>query len=112
MTPLYFHNPRCTKSREGLALLESLNRPVQIKLYLNDGITEKEAQQLVRLYEGDKVDLIRPKEAKDCGVDVEKLKTDEAIAKALVAHPQILQRPVLLSESRAVIGRPVERLGE
>lgn len=106
----YFHNPRCSKSRQGLKLLEEKNVALEIIDYIKTGISQKDAEAIVTRYSGVKTDLIRKKEASEEGVTVSNAMKDTDIIHTLSTYPRLLERPILLSATAARLGRPPELL--
>ena len=101
MTMRFYHNPRCSKSRQALALLEERGVEVEIVRYLEAGIVEEDLKLLASL-DG----IVRKKEA---GAEaMAALHSVDDVAKLLKAQPRVLERPVLVSNGQAVIGRPPE----
>ena len=97
----FYHNPRCSKSRQALALLEERGVELEIVRYLDDGIVEEDLHLLASL-DG----IVRKKEA---GAEaMAALHSVDDIAALLVANPKVLERPVLVANGQAVIGRPPE----
>lgn len=108
-----YHNPRCSKSRETLALLQARGVTPNVVLYLE---TPPNATQLRRLLKALKLkapDLIRIKEDvyKTVNPERRKLGENDAIA-AMIEHPRLIERPIVVRGDRAVIGRPPERVLE
>ena len=98
-----YHNPRCSKSRQALALLVERNIEFEDYRYLEKGISQDDLEVLVAL-EG----VIRKQEVdKSLGYDLNK-KTD--IHKLLIDNPKALERPILIKNGHAVIGRPPENI--
>ena len=98
-----YHNPRCSKSRQALALLVERNIEFEDYRYLDKGISQDDLKVLVAL-EG----VIRKQEVdKSLGYDLNK-KTD--IHKLLIDNPKALERPILVKNGHAVIGRPPENI--
>ena len=98
-----YHNPRCSKSRQALALLVERKIEFEDYRYLDKGISQDDLKVLVAL-EG----VIRKQEVdKSLGYDLNK-KTD--IHKLLIDNPKALERPILINNSHAVIGRPPENI--
>lgn len=109
MTIRIFHNPRCSKSRATLALLHDRGLEPEVTLYLENppdageladilgrlGLT---ARQLMRKGE---------KEYRELGLADESL-TEDALIAAMVEHPRLIERPIVLTGGRAAIGRPPE----
>ena len=98
-----YHNPRCSKSRQALALLVERKIEFEDYRYLDKGISQDDLEVLVAL-EG----VIRKQEVdKSLGYDLNK-KTD--ILKLLIDNPKALQRPILIKNGNAIIGRPPENI--
>ena len=106
-----YHNPRCSKSREALKILEESNIHPKIKLYLDEGLSKKELQDLILKLKDSSHNLVRKKEElyKELNIDV---KTTDEMIELLVKYPKLLERPILTDGSRAVIGRPTENIYE
>ena len=104
-----WHNPRCGKSRQTLELLRSKGVEPVIREYLKDPPSKAEVEKLIDLVGGDPGDLIRDGEPEFKALKKKKADLGKAeIAKAIAAHPILLQRPVVVTGSRAEIGRPPE----
>ena len=99
-----YHNPRCSKSRQAVALLSESGIAFEEYRYLDLGIAEDDLEILASI-EG----IIRTneKEFKENKFDINDI---EAVKKALLSTPKLLQRPVLIKSENAVIGRPPEDL--
>jgi arsenate reductase len=99
-----YHNPRCSKSRQTLALLEEKNIDVQIIEYLNDGLSKGEIENIINLLgESSLIVRIKEDEYKQNKFDINN--SNEVIA-ALVKTPKLLERPIVIKDNQAVIGRP------
>ena len=109
MTITIWHNPRCTKSRETLALLQKKGVEPTIREYLKEPPTKAEVTKLIDLVGGDPRELIRDGEPEFKALHKKKADLGKAeIVAAIAAHPILLQRPVVVAGSRAAIGRPPE----
>ena len=109
MKPTIWHNPRCSKSRQTLELLRSKGVEPAIREYLKDPPSKAEVEKLIDLLGGDPHDLIRDGEPEFKALGKKKADLGKAdIAKAVAAHPILLQRPIVVAGSRAAIGRPPE----
>ncbi|MEL0103069.1 MAG: ArsC/Spx/MgsR family protein [Gammaproteobacteria bacterium] len=108
-TFIYYHNPRCSKSREGLSILEKSIENFKIKLYLTENITFNELKQIVNKLNIKPIDLVRKKEKviKDNKINLDCM-LDKEILETLIAYPILIERPILISEDKAIIGRPPE----
>ncbi|MFC4671262.1 arsenate reductase (glutaredoxin) [Seohaeicola nanhaiensis] len=106
----YWHNPRCSKSREGLALLEIKGADLRVRRYLEDAPTRAElAAAWEALGKPPVAEMMRTKDAafREAGLAG---KDDAALLDAMAANPALIERPLAISGTRAVIGRPPERL--
>ncbi|HET6194126.1 MAG TPA: arsenate reductase (glutaredoxin) [Acetobacteraceae bacterium] len=104
-----WHNPRCSKSRETLALLKSKGIEPTIREYLQQPPAAAEVETLIDLVGGSAQELIRDSEPEFKKLGMKKADLGKAeIAKAIAAHPILLQRPVVVAGKRAAIGRPPE----
>ncbi|MDF3917454.1 arsenate reductase family protein [Salinicola sp. LHM] len=100
-----YHNPRCSKSREALALLESRGVEVIEHLYLNDPLTREQLEGLAgRL--GDDADRMLRRDEPEWKARGIGEPTRTQIIDAIVEHPRLLQRPIADDGEYAVIGRP------
>ena len=106
----YLHNPRCSKSRQGLALLQEKGfNPIVIE-YLKTPLSVTELETLAkRLGVDDLREMMRVKEADY--KDNQLQDADQAsLLKAMAEFPKLIERPVLINGERAIIGRPPEQL--
>ena len=103
-----FHNPRCSKSRQALALLEERGAEPEIVLYLKSPPSRDELAALHTMLGVPVIDMVRTKEVefKQAGLSLES--SDDELLDALVATPKLLERPVVVANGRAVIARPPE----
>lgn len=103
-----WHNPRCSKSRETLALLLAHGQTPTVRLYLEDPPSLSElADALARLGLPARA-LARTGEADFRALNLPLTSGDATILRALASHPHLIERPLVLSGDRAVIGRPPE----
>jgi arsenate reductase (glutaredoxin) len=107
MTVTIYHNPRCGKSRATLALLEERGIEPRVVEYLKTPPDKAELKRLLKMLGMTPQALLRPKEAKEAGLDRPGL-SDEAIIAGMVEHPIVIERPIVVSGGRAAIGRPPE----
>ena len=105
-----YHNPRCTKSRQAMQVVDELGADVEVVRYLETPPDAATLRGIIDKLEDDPADLVRHEHWSDLGVTADDLSTTDGIVKALVAHPQLLQRPLLVTPDRAIIGRPTERV--
>lgn len=106
-----WHNPRCTKSRQTLALLQERGLEPKIRLYLTDPPDLKTLDQALRALGKEPRDLMRRGEAeyKSLGLD-DPAKSRKELIQAMVEHPILIERPVVIHGKKAAIGRPPEQV--
>lgn len=106
-----YHNPRCSKSRETLALLEAKAHKVTIIEYLKTPPSADELVKLLSLLKLSARELLRTKEIeyKALGLDNLALSDAELIA-AMATTPKLIERPIVLANGKAAIGRPPENV--
>ena len=111
MSLVIYHNPRCSKSRQTLALLRERGLEPEIVLYLESPPSEAGLEELLDMLGMPARDLMRRKEApyRELGLDDPSLTRAELVA-AMASHPILIERPVVVSGTRAAIGRPPERV--
>ena len=105
-----YHNPRCTKSRETLKILKEKTNNFEVIDYINNPITPDELEQIVFKLGIDADQLLRKNEAiykeKFKGLELE----FEEIILAMIEYPKLMERPIVVKENRAIIGRPPENI--
>lgn len=113
MSIVIYHNPRCSKSRQGLALLREHGVEPEIIQYLKTPPSTEELDDILRKLGMEPRQLIRRREAayKELGLADESL-SREVLIQAMVEHPSLIERPIVVSGKRAVLGRPTERVLE
>ena len=107
MAVTIYHNPRCNKSRQTLALLEERGVKLHIVEYLKTPPDAAELKRLLKLLRLSPRELLRKKEAAEAGLDEPSLSDAELIA-GMVKHPIVIERPIVVSGERAALGRPPE----
>lgn len=107
MTTIY-HNPRCSKSRQTLQLLEENNIQPTIRLYLQDPPNLEEIKTLVSQLAITPIALMRTKDTLFKELGLSKNSTDEECLHAMHAHPILIERPIVIHNNTAKIGRPPE----
>lgn len=107
-----YHNPRCRKSREGLAFLEGLGKEFQVIRYLDTPLSTEEIIELVRALDIPPIELVRKNEAIWKSDYKNKDLSDSQIISALAKHPKLIERPIVLKDNKAVVARPADRIKE
>lgn len=108
-----YHNPRCSKSRETLQILEDNNVTAEIVEYLENPPTIDELRDIIAKLGIGARELLRTTEPvyRDADLDDDSLSEDEII-EAICEYPALLQRPIVVAGDRAIIGRPPARVLE
>ena len=111
--PTIYHNPRCSKSRQTLELLNEKDLDTEIIEYLKTPPDVTELEHILDLLELEPRQLMRTNEAEyaDLKLDDESLDRAQLVA-AMVAHPKLIQRPIVVSNGKAALGRPPEKVLE
>ncbi len=107
MTTTIYHNPRCSKSRQTLGLLQERGIEPEIVEYLVTPPSAEELKNILSLLGKSPRDILRKKEAKEAGLDDPAL-DDEALIAGMVANPIVIERPIVLNGGKAALGRPPE----
>ena len=108
-----YHNPRCSKSRAALALLEDAGKHPEVLKYLDNPPSEERLRNMLAKLDISPVALLRKNENeyKTLGLDRGEIDTEDAI-EALLTQPKLMQRPIIETEDRAFVARPPERVKE
>ena len=104
-----FHNPRCSKSRQTLELLQSRGVEPDIIEYLKTPPTEEELDKVLNMLGIEPRQLMRCKETEytENNLDDESL-TRQQLIQAMVKYPKLIERPILINNNKAALGRPPE----
>ncbi|MEW5675267.1 arsenate reductase (glutaredoxin) [Flavobacterium enshiense] len=107
-----YHNPKCSKSREGVCLLEEKGIEFETFKYLDEKITKRELTSIIKKLKIKPIELVRTKEQlwKD-NFSSKELSDDEIIDIMLKNHV-LIERPIIINGRKAVIGRPIEKILE
>ncbi len=108
-----YHNPRCSKSRQGLQILRDRGIEPRIVEYLKTPPDRSTLDSILHMLGLEPRELMRKKEKeyKEAGLDDPGLSRDELID-AMIAHPRLIERPIVIKDGRAVLGRPPENILE
>ena len=105
-----YHNPRCSKSRQGLAILEESGKDFEVVKYLDNPPTFQELTEIIGLLGITPIELVRKNEA----IWKENYKGKELsydqIINAMIENPKLIERPIVINNRKAVIGRPPETI--
>ncbi len=109
MSVTIYHNPRCSKSRQTLQLIEEKGVQPQIIEYLNNPPSIEELKEILGKLGISARQLLRKKEAAEYGLNDDSLSEDALVA-GMVANPRAIERPIVVKDDRAVLGRPPENV--
>lgn len=109
MTTIW-HNPKCTKSREALALLSEKNQEIEVIKYLETSPTRTQIEILLGKLGISARALMRTKEELYKELGLAKIEDENLLIDALAQHPKLIERPILIRGNQAVIGRPIEKV--
>ena len=109
MTITIYHNPRCSKSRQTLELLRNNGHEPEIVEYLKQPPSEARLAEILRMLGKSPRDIMRKGEAayKDLGLADPSL-SDAALIAAMAANPILIERPIVIKDNKAALGRPPE----
>ena len=112
MTLTILHNPRCSTFRKALEAIEAAGAEVDVVRYLDSPLSERAVLDLLEILEDSPGDLVR-RDATFEQLDLAESDVDspEKVAAVLADNPRLMQRPVLIAEDVAIIGRPFDRVG-
>lgn len=106
-----YHNPRCSKSRDALALLEQHGQPFQIIEYLKTPLSVTEIADLLSKLSLPIREIIRPKEEEFQQLGLaDPAITEQQLLQAIANHPRLLERPIVVVNHKAAIGRPLANI--
>ncbi len=105
-----YHNPRCTKSRQGVEILEKSGEEFEVIKYLEEIPTKDELRKVLGYLNIPAEDLLRKNEAVWKENYRGKLLKEEEILDAMIANPKLIERPIVIKGNKAVIGRPTEKI--
>ena len=106
-----FHNPRCSKSRQALEILESNNKDYEIFLYLQETLDKKSIKNVLDILGLNPKDILRSGEAEYKENKLSQYGAeDEALIDFMIKYPKIIERPIVIRGNKGVIGRPPENV--
>ena len=105
-----WHNPRCSKSRQTLAILKDQGIEPTIRLYLKDSPTEDELRDVLKALGLKARDILRTGEPECLEAGVDKIQDEDMLVAAMVQFPKLIERPIVRAGDKAVLGRPPENV--
>ncbi|WP_170349289.1 arsenate reductase (glutaredoxin) [Ruegeria atlantica] len=106
----YWHNPRCSKSRAGLALLEENGAQIEVRKYLEDAPSTDELRTVLGKLGVNAIDMMRTGEKKFKELGLTKATPANELITAMAENPILIERPLAIAGDKAAIGRPPENL--
>jgi arsenate reductase len=103
-----YHNPRCSKSRECETFLNTTGSEIEVINYIKNPFTKEQLKKIISLLGIPPIDLVRQNEAVWKEHYKGKKLTNATIINTMVKHPSLIQRPIVVNGSMAVIARPLD----
>jgi len=107
-----WHNPKCSKSRNAATLLEERGIEAEVVKYLDTPPSQEEIKAVLTMLGISARELMRTKEAIYKELDLKNVADEEKLIKAMAEHPKLIERPVVIKNGKAAIGRPIEKIIE
>ena len=107
-----WHNPRCSKSRNAVALLEEQGVEAEVVKYLETPPSKDEIFEVLKMLGISARELMRTKEDIYKELGLKDVSDEDALIDAIVAHPKLIERPIVIKDGKAAIGRPIENIVE
>ena len=107
-----WHNPRCSKSREALKLLEAEGVEPEVFRYLDEKPSSEQIKEVLKMMGVGPRDIMRTKEAAYRELGLKDVDDDEKLIEAMAENPKLIERPIVIKDGRAVLGRPPEKVIE
>ncbi|MDE9450989.1 arsenate reductase (glutaredoxin) [Aliiroseovarius sp. Z3] len=111
MTEIW-HNPRCSKSRQTLAILEERGEKITVRRYLEDAPNAATLRSVLAALDVTPIAIMRTGDKLFKELGLAKDSPDDALIAAMVAHPILIERPIVIKDGKARIGRPPESVIE
>ena len=105
-----YHNPRCRKSREGLEILQNSGQAFEIREYLKEIPSTDELASLIKLLGISPIDLVRKNETIWKENYKGKTLSETEIIEAMIENPKLIERPIVINNKKAIVGRPPENI--
>lgn len=107
-----YHNARCRKSREGLELLNESGKDFEVREYLKEPVSEAELKQILDKLGMAPIELVRTEEKLWKENYRDRDLSDNELIRIMTENPKLIQRPIVVKDNSAVVGRPAERIKE
>jgi len=107
-----WHNPRCSKSRNAATLLEERGIEAEVVKYLDTPPSKEEIKEVLKMLGISARELMRTKEAIYKELNLKNVEDEEKLIEAMAEHPKLIERPVVIKDGKAALGRPIEKIIE
>ena len=107
-----WHNPRCSKSRNAANLLEERGIEAEVVKYLDTPPSKEEIKEVLKMLGISARELMRTKEEIYKELDLKNIEDEEKLIEAMAEHPKLIERPIVIKDGKAAIGRPIEKIIE
>jgi len=107
-----YHNPRCSKSRNALALLEEQGVEAEVVKYLDTPPSRQELIEILDMLGLSAKGLMRSKETLYKELGINEINDEDMLINLMVANPKLIERPIVVKNGKAAIGRPIENIVE
>ena len=111
-TVTIWHNQRCSKSRAAMEILEQNNCDTEVVKYLETNPDETQIKTILKMLGITPRELMRQKEDLYKEMKLKEETNDEKLISAMAQNPKLIERPIIIKNNRAIIGRPTERIAE
>lgn len=105
-----WHNTKCSKSKKSMCLLEEHNLSIEVREYLTTPPTKDELVTLLSQLGMTAKELMRTGETVYKELNLQNIDDETALIEAMIAHPILIERPIVVKNNKAVIGRPLEKV--
>lgn len=109
---IIWHNPRCSKSRNALALLEEKGVEVEVVKYLDTPPSRVELVVVLEMLGLSAKGLMRSKEPIYKELGIKDITDEDTLINLMIANPKLIERPIVIKDAKAAIGRPIENIIE
>jgi arsenate reductase len=105
-----YHNPRCSKSREALNILENETTDFKVIKYLDEELNAKELAEIIKLLRIKPIELVRKNESLWKDNFKNSTFTDRELIDVMIKNPKLIERPIVINGNKAVVGRPPKKI--
>ncbi len=107
-----WHNPRCSKSRNGISYLDEKGVEYEVRRYLDESPTVEELRELLKKLGMTPRELMRTKEKIYRELGLKEVEDEEKLIEAMAEHPKLIERPIVIRGDKAVVARPETKIDE